>query len=490
MALQRVYGQQWSIGEKLTSAQENAIDVNPTLALDKRSGQSDVFGSLIVATGAGRIAKTVQTGPDANTTFYVPSGNSIVRVPTLTAARTYTLGITGATGGDRISMYVEGLGPTPSGYADIINPQGTGLFRLGSTNATNFNDSAEGDSAEFIFSGGTWKLMYGSGPGMRHVEFISSGTWTCPPGVFEILLIGYGGGGGGGAGGQAPNSPTAGLPQAVVSGGGGGGGSQLRTRRVSVIPGRTYTITIGDGGQSDADGNDTTFSDLTFASSGLATTLASFVGASRGFRGGVATMSAPLPWPTGGVTGLSGCLAFGGAGARMYFVTTGTSLTPTGPSSIPTGHAIGVPTALRISFAFDTMPFFGPQGPGAGGPGVTNNFPPVMLRHGWYSTEGFAGGTAGTHGVNIAFYNYGGGGGGGGGAGGPGGIGGCGGTGGAAAQNGTPKAGTIGGTGAPNTGAGGGGGGGGGFDVANGASPPPGVGGQGGSGKLTAAYIK
>ncbi len=485
MAIQRVYSPGWGVGEKLTSAQQNALDINSTYGIDKRAGQSDVFASMLVATGAGRVVKTVQTGPDSSITFHVQDGNSIVRVPTLTAARTYTLGHTGATGGDRIFFYVEGTGATASGYAQVVNVQGTGLFRLGVTNTNSPNLTAEGDSAEFIFTGGTWKLMYGAGPGMRAVDFTTSTTWTCPPGVFEVLLIGYGGGGGGGQGGVPyVTSGWTDVPRGC--GGGGGGGSQLRVLRVSVVPGRTYTITIGAGGAPDNDGFDTTFADSAVPS----TFLAVFVGASRGFPGNIFT--GPINY-TGGVTGHFGAYALGGAGARMLFVTTGVSLSPSGPSSIPTGSPVGVPTASRVNFGHETIPMRGPHGPGCGGIGVTSNYSPVMMRHGYFSVEGYAGGTAGPHGRYIQGVLVTGGGGGGGGGGGPGGVGGGGGTGGDCITPGSAAglAGQVGGFANPNTGGGGGGGGAAGYEALTplgGAAG--GGGGSGGSGKLTVVFVK
>lgn len=477
MSIQRTYSSGWSIGEKLTSAQHNALDIGTTYPIDKRAGQLEVFASMLVATGAGRVLDTVATGPDATCTFHMLAGNSIVRVPTLTSARSYMLGVSGATGGDRMLFYVEGTsGASPSGYAQIYNSVGTGIFRLGVTNTPAFNDSAEGDSAEFVFSGSEWRLMYGAGPGMRHVEFTSSTTWICPPGVYEVLVLGYGGGGGGGSGGinGAVVLNTSGIGT-VVSGGGGGGGSQLRVQRVSVVPGRSYTITVGAGGVSDSDGGDSSFADL-----GLATTLASFAGASRGFRGGVATTGlVGVGSVTGGVTGTYGGLALGGAGVRFLF---GTGAT---------GAGVNVPTMIRIGFGYDPTPLRGPMGYGAGGPGVTPHFPAATMRHGRHSTEGFAGGTGGQHGANSGAGNSGGGGGGGGGGAGPAGVGGLGGTGGAATNSAVPFAGLGGGSGPANSGAGGGGGGGGAYDVGNlQVASAVASGGWGGSGKVSVVFAK
>lgn len=101
---------------------------------------------------------------------------------------------------------------------------------------------------------------------LQSQTFISSGTWTCPPNVFNVRLSGFGGGGGGGAG-------------YGTSSGGGGGACIQSILSVSVVPGMNYTITIGGGGSGasagaafmgEAGGN-TTFGSL-----------ATFVGGSGG----------------------------------------------------------------------------------------------------------------------------------------------------------------------------------------------------------------
>ena len=65
---------------------------------------------------------------------------------------------------------------------------------------------------------------------------VGSTTWTAPPGVtsVEYLVVG----GGGGSGGGFDNS-----------GGGGGGGGIVHTGTLNnVVPGREYTVVVGDGG--------------------------------------------------------------------------------------------------------------------------------------------------------------------------------------------------------------------------------------------------
>ena len=67
--------------------------------------------------------------------------------------------------------------------------------------------------------------------------FSTSGSWTAPAGVTEVILIGQGGGssGGGGAGetGSVANSGSATTPTMLTA---------------TVVPNTTYTVTIGAGG--------------------------------------------------------------------------------------------------------------------------------------------------------------------------------------------------------------------------------------------------
>jgi hypothetical protein len=71
------------------------------------------------------------------------------------------------------------------------------------------------------------------------VPFTTSGTWVCPAGVTTIQFEAYGAGGGSGGGNNASNKR---------GGGGGGGGAYALHNAVTVVPGTTYTITVGTGG--------------------------------------------------------------------------------------------------------------------------------------------------------------------------------------------------------------------------------------------------
>jgi hypothetical protein len=103
--------------------------------------------------------------------------------------------------------------------------------------------------------------------GLKFDQFTANGTWTCPEGVTEVLLIGCGGGGGGG-----------GCGGGGLGGGQGGGGAPLGVRRATVVPTTVYTVTIGAGGAGGvgaANGQD-----------GFPTTFVNFPSLSVQFNGG------------------------------------------------------------------------------------------------------------------------------------------------------------------------------------------------------------
>lgn len=87
-------------------------------------------------------------------------------------------------------------------------------------------------------------------PGPTVVPFTSSASWIAPAGVTTINVLVVGGGGGGGASyaltsGEGGNGdPARGGP----SGGGGAGGQVVTNTTYTVVPGTTYTVTIGNGG--------------------------------------------------------------------------------------------------------------------------------------------------------------------------------------------------------------------------------------------------
>jgi len=79
------------------------------------------------------------------------------------------------------------------------------------------------------------------------VDFTTPGTqiWVCPANVSQITVQCWGGGGGGGN--SASNT---------INGGSGGGGGAYSNKILTVTPGTTYYLNVGQGG-SGAPGNST-----------------------------------------------------------------------------------------------------------------------------------------------------------------------------------------------------------------------------------------
>jgi hypothetical protein len=81
-----------------------------------------------------------------------------------------------------------------------------------------------------------------------YMEFTSTGTFTVPAGVTQMLVELWGAGGGGGNG-EVCNATDDHQGLATIAAAGSGGGSGGYTRAaLSVVPGKTYTINVGAGG--------------------------------------------------------------------------------------------------------------------------------------------------------------------------------------------------------------------------------------------------
>ena len=135
--------------------------------------------------------------------------------------------------------------------------------------------------------------------------FTTDGTWTCPPGITEIEVLGCGGGGGGASGGNAR------YGAAGAGGGGGGGSSECQRMVLAAVPGTAYAVTIGTGGVGGAatvsgsnNGND--------GSAGGDTTLGSLYTAAGGFGGSGGKKADAI---SGDVNGQGGV---GGIGGGVY----------------------------------------------------------------------------------------------------------------------------------------------------------------------------
>ncbi len=178
---------------------------------------------------------------------------------------------------------------------------------------------------------------------------LPANTWTVPAGVSSVKVeVWGGGGGGGGADGGA--------------GGGGGGGSYTINSSISVLPGQTYTITVGAGGaggiagtSNGATGGITTFTGIggtvttpggaggksgNFGISGVT----GGIGGSGNFNGG--NGASPIgTYPnfiSGGGGGGAGNTGNGGAGTAVIGGAGGTGSYPGGAGGSPkTGNSAG-----------------------------------------------------------------------------------------------------------------------------------------------------
>jgi hypothetical protein len=89
---------------------------------------------------------------------------------------------------------------------------------------------------------GIMVLLFSSNANAQTVApYTTSTTWLCPAGVFSVQVECWGAGGGGGAATAADTSTS------NRSGGGGGAGSYVK-KTIAVVPGTTYTVTVGAGG--------------------------------------------------------------------------------------------------------------------------------------------------------------------------------------------------------------------------------------------------
>jgi len=145
---------------------------------------------------------------------------------------------------------------------------GKGTIALSNGGSVILNDSSSINELQIlsisndtlsISKGNKIKLPGSSSQGVR-IGFSSSVNWTCPAGVTSIIVelwAGAGGGGGGGTsistlGGAAGCNLGAGCYKGGAGGNGGNGGYNKAT--LSVTPGVTYMIKIGQGGKGGAGG--------------------------------------------------------------------------------------------------------------------------------------------------------------------------------------------------------------------------------------------
>jgi hypothetical protein len=137
------------------------------------------------------------------------------------------------------------------GQIGLTGPQGATGIGISSTSIQNdslyvtYTNNAV-QNAGYVGGSGN-NGVFVAAQGVR-IGFSSTTTWTCPQGVTQIQVELWGAGGGrGGNGGNAQ------LCQGGIGGNGGLGGYAIDT--ISVIPGTSYQIIIGQGGSNGAGGS-------------------------------------------------------------------------------------------------------------------------------------------------------------------------------------------------------------------------------------------
>jgi len=134
------------------------------------------------------------------------------------------------------------------------------------------------DALGVYFPDGTYQTSSAYDTFKNAQTFTSSGTWVAPAGIYRVQLSMFGGGGKGGNGSQYSSGGST-----FYSGGGGGGSAAvIWNYRADVVPGTTYTVTVG------ATNLASSFGVLVSANPGVAGTNASGSTAGSGGAGGSA----------------------------------------------------------------------------------------------------------------------------------------------------------------------------------------------------------
>jgi len=150
--------------------------------------------------------------------------------------------------------------PNPNTYRILDIKDAKGTFGTNNVTLVSFGgEKIEGLTANLILranwgcyqftSNGTDWLKTSTAANKVVMTYTTPGTATlvCPAGVTNMDLEGCGGGGGGAGSGGGGGGSTA----AAARGGGGGGpgcSTILRRKNITVVPGTSYTITVGAGG--------------------------------------------------------------------------------------------------------------------------------------------------------------------------------------------------------------------------------------------------
>jgi hypothetical protein len=202
---------------------------------------------------------------------------------------------------------------------------------------------------------------------------LTNTSWTCPTGVTQVEVLVVAGGGGGGS----------------QHGGGGGAGGLIYNSAYTVVPGNSYTVTVGAGGaggttsgNAGSNGSDSVFAAITATGGGggggwvNGPNGASSVGRSGGSGGGGCLIAVGGAGTAG--QGNDGGRAWGGTGGANSAI----NGYPNGGAG--GGGAGGAGTSLNWGMYIS----------GAGGPGLNFN---ISGTPAWYA----GGGSGGSHSPNL-----------------------------------------------------------------------------------------
>ncbi|WP_415063600.1 glycine-rich domain-containing protein [Bdellovibrio sp.] len=235
------------------------------------------------------------------------------------------------TGTDKGKFYI--LNPSASGMTLTLPtaPSAATAFSFGARNVSSFDVTIQpqagqninsissfvikpGVSAMFVSDGTNWHSIdtsYSAPGGYNNSQpYATNGTFVVPTGVYRIRVTLVGGGGGGGSGNSAQSS--------IASGGGGGAGGYVRCE-LNVIPGASYTVTVGAGGGGApfVNGGGTNTAGITGSAGGNTSFAGGVTVTANGGSGGGGASAAGVNGAggSGGAGTGSGCqIATGGAG--------------------------------------------------------------------------------------------------------------------------------------------------------------------------------
>ena len=205
--------------------------------------------------GGGTLTPRVAVA-DANYSV-VATQDVIVAYTSITAARTVALDAASVAAGQQITI-IDESGNVSSTNTITVNRAGSDLIE----GQTSYVLQRPFTAITFISNGSNgWSIRRSQ---LKMQTFNANGSWVCPPGVQVAWLLMCGAGGGGSG---ASNAYPA-------LGSNGGAGGQIFNAPIGVVPGTSYTITLGAGGTGGAyntkgnNGGNTTFGSLATAYGG------------------------------------------------------------------------------------------------------------------------------------------------------------------------------------------------------------------------------